>query len=259
MKMHITENYLLNPAHPVTVTLIGCGGTGSQVLTCLARIHSCLQAIGHPGLFVMAYDADIVTQANIGRQLFSPSETGLNKAIALISRLNRFFGTAWDAVPEEYNKQTAVSGNITISCVDSVKARIAISKKLNTFTREYKSRYAESYLKPYYWMDFGNTRDSGQVVLGTLLDIKQPKSRKYKTVPSLPTISERFDLTVVDETDSGPSCSQAEALRKQNLFINSSLAQMGCDFIWRLLSEGMIDKAGLYLNLKTSNMNPMPL
>jgi len=246
MKMHITENYLLNPTHPVTVTLIGCGGTGSQVLTCLARINNSLQAMGHPGLLVMAYDPDIVTEVNIGRQLFSPSEIGLNKAIALVSRLNRFFGSAWDAVPEEYNKQTAVSSNITISCVDNVKARISISKKLAAFTREYKSKYAESYLIPYYWMDFGNTRDSGQVVLGTLLDIKQPKTKKYKTVAHLPTITERFDLTQVDEADSGPSCSQAEALRKQNLFINSSLAQMGCDFIWRLLSEGMIDKAGVY-------------
>jgi hypothetical protein len=31
-KMHFTDACLLNPTHPVTVNLIGCGGTGSQVL-----------------------------------------------------------------------------------------------------------------------------------------------------------------------------------------------------------------------------------
>ena len=33
-RVHFTDNYLLNPQHPVTVNLIGAGGTGSQVLTC---------------------------------------------------------------------------------------------------------------------------------------------------------------------------------------------------------------------------------
>ncbi len=36
-KVHYADSYLLNPQHPVTVNLIGGGGTGSQVLTNLAR------------------------------------------------------------------------------------------------------------------------------------------------------------------------------------------------------------------------------
>ena len=36
-RVHYIDNYLINPQHPVTVNLIGAGGTGSQVLTCLAR------------------------------------------------------------------------------------------------------------------------------------------------------------------------------------------------------------------------------
>ena len=35
-RVHYTDSYLLNPQHPVTVNLIGGGGTGSQVLTNLA-------------------------------------------------------------------------------------------------------------------------------------------------------------------------------------------------------------------------------
>ena len=77
-RVHYTDCYLLNPQHPVTVNLIGGGGTGSQVLTNLARLDVTLRTLGHPGLFVTLYDPDIVTEANIGRQLFGYSDLGLN-------------------------------------------------------------------------------------------------------------------------------------------------------------------------------------
>lgn len=62
-RVHYIDNYLVNPQHPVTVNLIGAGGTGSQVLTCLARLDVALRGLGHPGLFVTLYDPDIVTEA----------------------------------------------------------------------------------------------------------------------------------------------------------------------------------------------------
>ena len=73
-KIHYTDRYLLNPHHPVTVFVIGAGGTGSQVATNLARMSIALQALGHPGLHLTVFDPDTVTEANIGRQLFSESE-----------------------------------------------------------------------------------------------------------------------------------------------------------------------------------------
>lgn len=89
-KIHYTDRYLLNPHHPVTVFIIGAGGTGSQVATNLARMSIALQALGHPGLHVTVFDPDTVTEANIGRQLFSESELGLNKAVALVTRITAF-------------------------------------------------------------------------------------------------------------------------------------------------------------------------
>lgn len=89
-KIHYTENYLLSPHHPVSVIVIGAGGTGSQVITSLARMDRALQALGHPGLYVTVYDPDAVSESNIGRQLFSEPEIGLNKAVALVTRINRF-------------------------------------------------------------------------------------------------------------------------------------------------------------------------
>nr|DAJ26488.1 MAG TPA: PRTRC system ThiF family protein [Caudoviricetes sp.] len=250
-KVHFVDNYLLNPTHPITISLVGVGGTGSMVLTSLARINYALCSLGHPGVHVRAFDPDIVSQANIGRQLFSESDIGINKANILITRINRFFGYSWECVPEIF-KSDESKENIIISCVDSVKSRLSIEKAING-----KSGIDQS--RRLYWMDFGNGTNFGQVVLGTLSNIKQPKSKKYKSVAELKTVTEFFDLTQVDEKDSGPSCSLAEALRKQDLFINSTLSQLGCALLWKLITNGMIDYQGMFLNLDTMNVNPIKL
>ena len=117
---HFVHSYILNPAHPLTVALIGVGGTGSQVLTSLGRMNYALKELGHPGLHVKSYDADIVTAANCGRQLFSPIEVGRNKAEVLTTKLNMFFGTAWESIPEMYDERSEQT-NIVISCVDTIK------------------------------------------------------------------------------------------------------------------------------------------
>ena len=186
-RVHYTDSYLINPQHPVTVNLIGAGGTGSQVLTCLARLDITLRALGHPGLFVTLYDPDIVTESNIGRQLFSLSDVGLNKAQCLITRINNFFGNDWKAFPDIYPvilKDTRRDNlaNITITCTDNIKSRLNLWNILKAVpVSEYRS-----YDTPLYWMDFGNTQTSGQVVMGTIpKKIKQPESGLYETVASL--------------------------------------------------------------------------
>ena len=127
-KIHYTDRYLLNPYHPVTVFVIGAGGTGSQVATGLARISVALQALGHPGLHVTVFDPDTVTEANIGRQLFSGSELGLNKAAALVTRINRFFGFSWEAKGQRYplkasaDREEPALANIIVTCTDNIRS-----------------------------------------------------------------------------------------------------------------------------------------
>ena len=101
-KIHFTENYLLNPHHPVTVFVIGAGGTGSQVITNLARMSMALQALGHPGLHVTVFDPDTVSQANIGRQLFSEAELGLNKARSPGHTYQPFLRYSWTAEAKRF-------------------------------------------------------------------------------------------------------------------------------------------------------------
>jgi PRTRC genetic system ThiF family protein len=257
--VHIVEKELLQPYNPVTINLIGAGGTGGQVLTALARMNHALIALGHAGLFVQVFDNDKVDNANLGRQLFTTAEIGQYKSAALINRINRFFGTNWKAVTQRYDKDLQsgseqMNAVITISCVDTVQARFEIAGILTANAGRYYGRGRAK-----YWMDFGNSRDAGQVVLSTLGKIEQPKSHKYQTIDSLPLVTEEFKelLLSSEQSDNTPSCSLAEALAKQDLFINSALANCGASLLWQLFREGMLFNRGFFLNLKAFRTQPI--
>jgi PRTRC genetic system ThiF family protein len=273
MKQHYTAQYLLKPTHRVTVNLIGCGGTGSQVLSALSRMNEALTALDHPGLLVTVFDGDQVTEANVGRQLYSPADIGQNKASVSVTRVNRYFATDWRAAPVMYSA-AALKGdnytraNITISCVDSAAARIRIGA-LNK-----KTRKMEPDQDQFYWLDFGNLHKTGQVVLGTVGEVDQNpyKGEKFGVVNAatiaaaanrvavLPDVIAMFpELKKIKEKNQGPSCSLAQALGKQDLFINSALANLGCNILWSLFRKGVITHHGLYLNLDTMNVNPIKI
>ena len=63
-------------------------------LTGLGQIHASLRAMSAQdgckcqGLNVTVYDPDVVTQFNIGRQLFYQTDLGQNKALCLVGRVN---------------------------------------------------------------------------------------------------------------------------------------------------------------------------
>ncbi len=258
--VHIVNKELLQPYNPVTVNVIGAGGTGGQVLTALARMNQALITLNHPGLMVRIFDDDTVSRANLARQLFTTAELGLPKAVALINRINRFFGTDWKTVPEKYDKQYSDNNSnawatITVGCVDTVKARVDITDIL----KDKHKRTVNQRSQPLYYMDFGNSRETGQVILSTVGKIKQPDSKQYRTVEQLPMVTDEFGelLQLAETTDNTPSCSLAEALTKQDLFINSALANIGASLLWQLFREGMLFNRGFFLNLKDFRTQPL--
>lgn len=51
-------------------------------------------ALGHPGgLEVTVIDSDQVSEANVGWQMFYPSDVGLSKATVLVNRINMAMGS----------------------------------------------------------------------------------------------------------------------------------------------------------------------
>jgi len=255
--VHIVGKELLQPYNPVTINLIGAGGTGGQVLTALARMNQALIALNHPGLMVSVFDDDTVSRANLGRQLFTTAELGLPKSVALINRINRFFGSNWKAITEKYNKtyDGGLWATITIGCVDTVQARIEIAGILKKLNKEMSNRRDQ----PLYYMDFGNSRETGQVILSTIGKVAQPNSKQYRTIEQMPMVTDEFGelLQASEAGDNTPSCSLAEALTKQDLFINSALANVGASLLWQVLREGMLFNRGFFLNLKDFRTQPL--
>lgn len=255
---HYIPNDLLAPTNPVGVILIGAGGTGSRVLTNLAAMSHALRELGHPGLHVVTWDPDTVSESNVGRQAFGLSDVGHNKAVLLTTRINRYYGTDWQAVPEAFTRsacerfersesQVASLVRIVVTCVDSGAAREAFGRFLKGRSRQLKQAI--------YWLDYGNSRDSGQIILGTLKPVVQPKGRGH--AKALPCITELFRNLSAGDSDEGPSCSMAEALTRQDLFINATMADLGTAMLWRLFRQAHIETHGTFLNL--ANLQAMPL
>ena len=205
----------------------------------------------------------MIAEANLGRQLFAESELGLYKSVVIINRTNRFFETNWKAETQKFEKddlgklQNNMKSEIYISCVDSVKLRFDIAEILNEWKID--KWFYRNQCK--YCIDFGNSQFTGQVLLSTIGDIRQPNSEKYEIVENFPFITEEFGeiLKISVMEDDTPSCSLAEALEKQDLFINSTLAQMGSSLLWSLFRNGMTENRGFFLNLKNFTAQPIKL
>lgn len=264
-KVHYTDKYLIDPQNPITVSLIGCGGTGSTVLTGLARMDSALIRLGHPGLHVCVYDPDTVSDANIGRQLFSPTDIGQNKATVLTTRVNRAFGLDWSSRPVSFNADFNDPMNIMITCVDNGLTRRKIYDAIKSDGERllqdghHRSRSFNQTERIYYWLDFGNSQKTGQAIIGNFQPLKQPKSKDYEPVGKLPTVIDLFpDLPDYDnEEEQGPSCSLMEALSRQDLFINSTLANLGLSILWKMFREIKIVHHGVFVNLDTMKTTPL--
>ena len=238
------------PAHMVERTwriiVVGAGGTGSAVLPNLARLHHAMIELGHGGgIECTVYDDDRVSPTNVGRQGFYPNDVGEFKASLMVNRLNMLMGTSWKAETTRFSPATHCHNvDLIIGCVDTRAARRAIvqaAKSLNL-----------------YYLDCGNDTDRGQVVIGQM-----PGSRYTKANPErLPHVGELFPDLIdasLDATDETPSCSMADALRKQSLVINQAIAVQAYNLLWTMFRTGAVPFSGVFVNLKTGRTNPIPV
>lgn len=255
-----TPPYLINGQHRITINLIGAGGTGSLILTRLARLHKALNHLNHPGLFVNVFDDDKVELFNVGRQMFSIYDVGFYKSSVLIERINQSFGLDWRAYHNKYLPKDAFNNkrlnesyfaNIFISAVDNINTRIEL-KTLFDKLHNYQYRIEQIY-QPYLWLDCGNSRTSGQFILSTIS--KDENNIIMKDVIELFGNLKQFD----SEKIQGVSCSYKESLDEQDLFINDAIALYSCDLLWKLFRDKRINYQGGFLNTGDLKLNAIKL
>ncbi len=258
MAYHYLCNQLAQSQHRIGIDLIGLGGTGSHMLTNLAILSNTLYKIGKQPFFVRSFDPDIIEEHNCSRQAFSKSEIGLNKSDVLVNRCNRFFNTDWISYPCKYEEMTLPKktgyplSNITVTCVDSIEARKSIYEILKKKISNLDLSHFD-YSTPVYWLDIGNTKKQGQIILGTILQVKNLNI--YENVYKLPCFFDEFPDVKGDPDE--PSCSLAESLGKQDLFINKIMATYASNMLWQLFHEYRINYRGIYVNLETMMTKPI--
>lgn len=252
---HFLPSSLVTAYHPIDVILVGVGGTGSQILTGLGRMNHALAKLGHAGLHLHVFDSDTVSPANVGRQIFSMTDVGRNKAETLVTRVNTFFGTNWVAYPNLFSRSITFfnvkqrsTPEIIITAVDSASARIEIAQLI-----------ADTGIT--YWCDAGNKSKSGQCVFGSVnkSGVKQP-GQKAETTPVLPTVLDLYpDIKDYDDDDQTPSCSLEEALTRQDLFVNQWVATICLEILWKGFRKGFITEHGAFVDLNSLVVRPLPV
>lgn len=218
----------------VRVSLVGCGGNGSSMLLNLARLNHALLELGHPGLSVSVFDGDVVSASNVGRQCFFGPDIGRSKSEILVNRVNLAYGTEWIGHSRHFGRVFDGHGDdLIIVAVDSANSRKTVHERL---LKDGHSCVI---------VDLGNGSNFGQVLMGGFDGLPSP----YVQAPSL--IDEKSEDPTV------PSCSMAEALRSQELFVNSMGVTLASQLLWELFRYGKTNKAGFYFNLESGKTVPV--
>ena len=232
--LQLPGDWLMDRIH---VVLAGVGGTGSEMLDGLLRLHQALVQLDHPGLHVTVYDPSDVKPTNIGRQRFYPGDEGQSKALLSVHRINIFHGLDWDAHADIFTiGECERPVDLLISCVDKIAPRLKFEQLMSAPTDT-----------PILWLDTGNGDRTGQVVLGT----------NGQDVTLLPSVIDLFPELHDTPEDDKPSCSFAEAIDAQDLLINRLVADASIDMLWQLLRKGEINHHGAFIEAAPTRINPL--
>ena len=205
----------------VLLTLVGCGGTGSQLASGLVSLKLALDDMGI-GCRIQLIDDDLVEPKNVGRQLFSMADVGKPKAAVIANRLMNAYGIPIGALNRVIDAGDTFTlpdtFNVVIGAVDNPAARDLIAKA---------TKRADDAL---WWLDCGNERHSGQVALGNCCRVKDVvAAAALGMVDRLPAPHVVYpDLVATPKAQKkrgrGQSCAELTASGEQGLMVNRMVA-----------------------------------
>lgn len=224
-----------------TIVVVGCGGTGSFLAESICRL-----LIGRRSRLYLV-DMDRVEAHNVGRQAFDRADTGRFKAEVLAERLARRFEreVGYSVLPygRELHAQVFNGGpsrlNLLVGCVDNAAARRAIAATLDTHVS------GRTFPRPsgtVWWLDCGNGRNSGQVLLGNTIKADGlrgaflPQLGLCRALPA-PSLQRPDLLEAPPQREVRPDCAEAVAAGDQGATINQVVAALAAGYTERLLAS----------------------
>lgn len=254
---------------PITIVLVGCGGTGSHMAGKIGRLLYALKDKGvmARGIF---YDFDHVEPQNIGRQLFCQAEIGMNKAECLALRYSTAWGISIAAMPARFESKFVVNQGdeltIIVGCVDNAHGRKEMAKTLNDNSHGYRHHgpncRCDLELPSIWWLDCGNHDDAGQVLLGSahtgqLLEHAFASKTICSTLPS-PAL-QRPDLlkaTAREKSTVKMSCAELAAANMQSLNINDRIAGEASNMLTSLVMTRSLKYFATEIHLPSGATRP---
>lgn len=148
---------------------VGAGGTGSFTALAIARLMYELKESGKAVEFLIV-DPDAVESGNIPRSNFCTAEIGSSKAQTLAKRITLAWGLECHYANEPFDAEVHLkqsSGDyrtltVIVGCVDNHLARRAMHSAVEKH-QGYRSDDAANI----WWIDGGNGKFSGQVLIGS--------------------------------------------------------------------------------------------
>ncbi len=220
-----------------TIVLVGCGGTGGFLAEAVCRL-----LIGSRSRFYLV-DPDRVEPHNVARQAFDLSDVGRFKSEVLALRLARRFQreVGYSVLPYDRELHARVFGDapgalrLVIGCVDNAAARRAIAETLDVPT------WNTSRVGRVWWLDCGNGRNSGQVLLG---NATRPEALRRAFAPAqqicwalpAPSLQRPDLLQSPPEPRPEPDCAEAIIAAAQGPTINQVVASIAASYVEKLLA-----------------------
>ncbi len=243
-----------------TIVIVGCGGTGSRLVPDVCRL-----LLGRKARLFLV-DHDRVEPHNLGRQSFTADDVGEFKAVALAARVRREFGRLGSPIgyavrPYDPALHGAVFGpssalKLVIGAVDNAAARRAIAGTLAD---------GRGGPRDIWWLDAGNARNSGQIVLGNalapedLVGAFSPASGRCRALPA-PSLRRPALLTAPPEPAPRDrlDCAAAVAVGEQGPTINAHLATWAASYVERLL-DGTCGWAETLIDVDAGTVHCVPV
>jgi PRTRC genetic system ThiF family protein len=234
------------------IVIVGAGGTGAQVARSVARIlyDARSRRIHTPHLTII--DPDVVSPANIGRQLFAPNHVNLPKSTVLAQRLGLALGLEITAVTAPFHPRhmptSYGSSTVVIACVDNHEARSAIHD------------YSCAAL-----IDLGNHRTRGQCVIGnqptnspSYFNPDRQNVIRYLPHPYrvFPQLLEPEPETAADAT---LSCAQLVEQSTQHLLINDLMSLTAANYVYRLIHRQPITHWLSFADIDEISLRHVPI
>lgn len=240
---------------------VGAGGTGSFAALAIARLMYELKESGKAAEFLIV-DPDRVESGNIPRSNFCAAELGSYKAQALAKRITLAWGLECQYASERFDaevhlKQT--SGDyrtltVIVGCVDNHLAR----REMHLAAEKYQG-YRSDEAANIWWIDGGNGRYSGQVLLGSITKRLKPENHFVGSSicrslpapslvhPELLTDQEKKTRLTVDPL----SCPERIRLGDQSLNVNQRVAVEIGEMLTSMFLTRNLRRFATYFDLET--------